>query len=67
MQNLLMMIGLIVIIDNFILGLGVLLAASEVPRIADQFGLDTSVHGNVMSVVHATTSVVNLVRTFARR
>ncbi len=67
MQNLLMMIGLIVIIDNFILGLGVLLAASEVPRIADQFGLDTSVHGNVMSVVHATTSVVNLVRTFARK
>ncbi len=38
-----------------LLGLGIMLAANEVPRIAQQFGLDTSVRVNMMSV----TSTVN--------
>ena len=48
------------------LGLGIMLAANEVPRIAQQFGLDSSVRVNVMSVVHATTTAVNLTRGLAR-
>lgn len=45
-----------------LLGLGVMLAAGEVPRIAQQFGLDSSVKVNMMSVVHATSTAVNLSR-----
>ena len=45
---------------------GIMLAASEVPRIAQQFGLDTSVKVNMMSVVHATTTAVNLTRSVAK-
>ena len=51
---------------NMLLGLGIMLAANEVPRIAQQFGLDSSVRVNMMSVVHATTTAVNLTRTVAR-
>lgn len=49
-----------------LLGMGILLSANEVPRIAQQFGLDSSVKVNMMSVVHATTTAVNLTRTVAR-
>ena len=49
-----------------LLGLGIMLAANEVPRIAQQFGLDSSVRVNMMSVVHATTTAVNLTRSLAR-
>ena len=49
-----------------ILGLGVMLAAGEVPRIAQQFGLDSSVKVNMMSVVHATSTAVNMTRSIAR-
>ena len=41
-------------------------SANEVPRIAQQFGLDSSVRVNMMSVVHATTTAVNLTRSVAR-
>lgn len=51
---------------NMLLGLGIMLAANEVPRIAQQFGLDSSVRVNMMSVVHATTTAVNLTRSVAR-
>mgnify|MGYP000054948275 CR=1 FL=1 len=51
---------------NMLLGLGIMLAANEVPRIAQQFGLDSSVRVNMMSVVHATTTAVNLTRSLAR-
>ena len=49
-----------------ILGLGVMLAAGEVPRIAQQFGLDSSVKVNMMSVVRATSTAVNMTRSVAR-
>ena len=58
MQTTLLFLGL--------LGLGIMLAANEVPRIAQQFGLDSSVRVNMMSVVHATTTAVNLTRSVAR-
>lgn len=51
---------------NMLLGLGIMLAANEVPRIAQQFGLDSSVRVNMMSVVHATTTAVNLTRSVAK-
>lgn len=66
MQTTLLFLGLLTFPDNMLLGLGIMLAANEVPRIAQQFGLDSSVKVNMMSVIHATTTAVNLTRTVAK-
>ena len=66
MQTTLLFLGLLTFPSNMLLGLGIMLAANEVPRIAQQFGLDSSVRVNMMSVVHATTTAVNLTRSIAR-
>ena len=66
MQTTLLFLGLLTFPNNMLLGLGIMLAGNEVPRIAQQFGLDSSVKVNMMSVVHATTTAVNLTRSVAR-
>lgn len=66
MQTTLLFLGLMTFSENMLLGLGVMLAANEVPRIAQQFGLDSSAKFNLMSAVHATTTAINLTRTVAR-
>lgn len=66
MQTTLLFLGLLTFPGNMLLGLGIMLAANEVPRISQQFGLDSSVRVNMMSVVHATTTAVNLTRSVAR-
>ncbi len=66
MQTTLLFLGLLTFPDHMLLGLGIMLAANEVPRIAGQFGLDSSVRVNMMSVVHTTSTTVNLTRTVAR-
>lgn len=65
MQTTLMFLGLLTFQSHMLLGLGIMLAANEVPRIAQQFGLDSSVRVNMMSVVHTTTTAVNLSRSIA--
>ena len=65
LQTTLLFLGLMTFANNMLLGLGIMLSASEVPRIAQQFGLDTTVRFNVMNVVHATTTAVNLTRSVA--
>lgn len=67
MQTTLLFLGLMTFSTNMLLGLGVMLSANEVPRIAQQFGLDTSVKVNMMSVVHSTTTAVNLTRSVFRK
>ena len=62
MQTTLLFLGLMTLQDNMLLGLGIMLAANEVPRIAQQFGLDSSVRVNVSSVIYSTNSAVNLAR-----
>lgn len=66
LQTTLLFMGLMTFTDHMLLGLGIMLAANEVPRIAEHFGLDSSVKVNMMSVVHATTTAVNLSRTIAK-
>ena len=63
MQTTLLFLGLMTFENNLLLGLGIMLAANEVPRIAQQFGLDSSVRVNMSSVMYTTTSAVNLART----
>ena len=50
-----------------LLGFGVMLAANEVPRIAQVFGLDTGVKVNMTSVMHTTTTAVNLTKTLTKK
>lgn len=66
MQTTLLYLGLITFSQDMLLGLGIMLAANEAPRIAQQFGLDSSVKVNMMSVVHATTTAINVTRSLAR-
>ena len=67
MQTTLLMMGLITMQSHALLGLGVMLAANEVPRIAQHFGLDTSTRVNMMSAVHTTTTAINLTRAIAHK
>ena len=62
MQTTLLFLGLITMQTHAILGLGVMLASNEVPRIAQQFGLETGTRVNMMSAVHTTTTAINLGR-----
>ena len=62
LQTTLLFLGLLTVPNNILLAIGIMMAAAEVPRIAQQFGLDTSVKVNVMSAVHMGTSAVNLVK-----
>lgn len=43
LQTTLLFLGLLTFNDNVLLGLGIMLAAGEVPRVAQQFGLDSSI------------------------
>jgi hypothetical protein len=63
----LLFLGLLTWQKNILLGIGVMLAANEVPRIAQNFGLDTSTRMNVMSAVHTTTTAINLTRAIAKK
>lgn len=55
--------GLMVLKDHALLGLGLMLSAGEVPRIAGAFGLDTSTRANIMSAVYTAQAAVNTTRT----
>ena len=65
LQTTLLTIGLITWNVDWLLGIGVMLVANEVPRIAQHYGLDTSVRANMMSAVYAAQSAVNITRTVA--
>lgn len=66
MQTTLLYLGLLTFQTDLLMGLGIMLAANEVPRIAQQFGLDSSIKINMMSVVHASTTAVNLSRVLTK-
>lgn len=58
--------GLMVIRDHALLGLGLMLSAGEVPRIAGAFGLDTSTRANMMSAVYTAQAAVNTTKTIVQ-
>ncbi len=58
--------GLMVLKDHALLGLGLMLSAGEVPRIAGAFGLDTSTKANIMSAVHTAQAAVNTTKTIVQ-
>ncbi len=58
--------GLMLVKDHALLGLGLMLASGEVPRIAGAFGLDTSTKANIMSAVHTAQAAVNTTKTIVQ-
>lgn len=66
MQNIFLIIGLSALKGNLIFGLGIMMAASEIPRIAQSFGLETGLKANLTSTIMATNSLMSLGRTLMK-
>ena len=66
LQTTLLYLGLLTFNDSMLLGLGVMLAANEVPQIAQQFGLDSSMKVNAMSVMYGASSAMSLSHSISR-
>jgi hypothetical protein len=66
LQSTILVAGLMVFSEHLLLGLGLMLSAGEVPRIAGSFGLDTSTRANMMSAVYTAQAAVNTTRTIAQ-
>jgi hypothetical protein len=63
LQATILIAGLLVFKSNMLLGLGLMLASSEIPRIAGAFGLDTSTRANLMSTIYTAQAAVNITKT----
>ena len=66
LQSTILVAGLMVFKDHALLGLGLMLSAGEVPRIAGTFGLDTTTRANIMSAVYTAQAAVNTTRSVAQ-
>ena len=66
LQSIILIAGLMVFKEDALLGLGLMLSAGEIPRIAGAFGLDTSTHANIMSAVYTAQAAVNATRTIVQ-
>lgn len=66
LQSIFLIAGLMVFRDNMLLGTGLMMSANEIPRIADQFGLDTSTRGNMLGTIYAAQSALNLAKTVVK-
>ena len=63
LQATILVAGLMVFRERALLGLGLMLSAGEIPRIAGAFGMDTSTRANLMSAVYTAQAAVNTTRT----
>lgn len=72
MQNILLIMGMIVYVNSdmdtfdLVLGAGVMFSATEVPRILQQFGLDTSMKANVSQAIYGASGIMNIASVFMR-
>ena len=65
LQTTILYIGLLTYTQHPLLAVGICLSANEVPRIAQMYGLDTSVRVNMMSVSHTVSmgaKAVNMIK-----
>lgn len=65
LQATILVAGLMAFRTHALLGLGLMLSAGEVPRIAGAFGLDTTTKANVMSAVYTAQAAINTTKTVA--
>ena len=66
LQTIILAAGLVTYNDHALLGIGLMLSATEVERIAQNFGLDTSTNFNAMSTLYSTQTVMNVSRQVGR-
>lgn len=66
LQSLVLVIGLRIFLNHPVLGAGLMLSSTEVPRICGQFGLDTSARANVMGGVYAAQTAIQVGKTLAK-
>lgn len=60
LQSTMLICGLILFKEYWLLGLGMILAAAEIPRIAGMFGLETATRPNINGVINTAQSAVHL-------
>lgn len=60
LQSAMLVCGLILFKEHWLLGLGVMLSAGEIPRIAGMFGLETSVRPNITGAINTAQAAVKL-------
>ena len=65
LQATILVAGLLAFREHLLLGLGLMLSAGEVPRIAGTFGLDTTTRANIMSAVYTAQAAVNTTKAVA--
>lgn len=65
LQSTILIAGLMIFKGHALMGVGLMLSAGEVPRIAGNFGVDTTTRANVMSVVYTAQAAVSTTRTIA--
>ena len=65
LQSTILIAGLMIFKDHALMGVGLMLSAGEVPRIAANFGVDTTTKANVMSAVYTAQAAVSTTRTIA--
>ena len=66
LQATILVAGLLLFKEKALLGIGLMLSAGEIPRIAGAFGMDTSTKANIMSAVYTAQATVNTTRTIAQ-
>lgn len=66
LQTSILIVGLMVIGESMLLGLGLMLSAGEVPRIAGMFGLDTSTKTNFTGAVNTARTAVSTTNTIMK-
>ena len=67
MQTTMLYLGLLTFPTSMLLGIGIMLAAGEVPKVAEQFGMDSALRiQDLTSVVYATSSITNVGKTIIR-
>ena len=62
LQATILVAGLLVVREQGLLGLGLMLSAGEIPRVAGAFGMETSTKANMMSAVYTAQAAVNTTR-----
>ncbi len=62
LQTIFLFAGLLTFAEHPLLGTGVMLAATEVPRVLEKFGLETSSKFNPMTALYGTSMVMSMAR-----
>lgn len=66
LQSSILIAGLMVFREQILLGLGLMLSAGEIPRLAGHFGMETGTRANLMSSFYAAQHALTLTRTIGQ-